>query len=148
LRLSHSKWWISKGVLSDFDLAMSSSRLTSRKRAEAAPGGVAQLTSRKRAKAAPGGVGSALALEYGCGHRLRQVRRAETVLGVYDVMRLACVEFRLDVSREVARQWLEICGSADPSAVALKILSAPSWSASAVTFCGPRGSGGTRSPAA
>ena len=60
------------------------------------------------------------------------MRRAETVLGVYDVMRLACVAFRLDVSREVARQWLEICGSADPSAVALKILSAPRLE----RFCG------------
>ena len=103
---------------------MSSSRLTSRKRAEAAPGGVAQLTSRKRAKAAPGGVGSALELEHRCGRRLRQVRSAEMALGVFDVMRLDSVEFHLEVSREVARQWLEICGAACPSHVLLRIESA------------------------
>ena len=42
-------------------------------------------SSRKRAKTAPRGVGSPLALECRCGFRLRQVRAAETVLGVYDV---------------------------------------------------------------
>ena len=101
-----------------------SSWRTSRKRAEAAPGGVAQRSSRKRAKSAPGGVGSALQLELLCGRRLRQVRGAETVLGVFDVLRIASVEFHLEVSREVARQWLEICGAVCPSDVLLWIESA------------------------
>ena len=51
--------------------------------------------SRRRTKSAPGGVGSALELERRCGFRLRQVRRAELVLRVYDVMRVADAEFGL-----------------------------------------------------
>ena len=81
-------------------------------------------TSRQRAKAAPGGVGSALALERRCGFRLRQVRRAEMTLGTYDVMRLADAEFGLRVSREIARQWLELCGAAAPCCELLRIESA------------------------
>ena len=69
-------------------------------------------STRKRGKCAPCGVGSALALERHLGFRLRQVRRAETVLGVYDVMRLAGEEFDLSVSRDIARQWLAACGAA------------------------------------
>ena len=69
-------------------------------------------SSRKHGKCAPDGVGSAVVLERRCGFRLRQVRRAETVLGVYDVMRLCEEEFDLSVSRDIARQWLASCGAA------------------------------------
>ena len=46
------------------------------------------------------------------------------VLGTCDVMRLADAEFGLRVSREIARQWLEICGAAAPSCELLRIESA------------------------
>ena len=81
-------------------------------------------SSRRRAKSAVGGPTSALELERRCGLRLRQVRGAEMVLGTYDVMRLADAEFGLRVSREIARQWLEICGAAAPSCELLRIESA------------------------
>ena len=50
-------------------------------------------STRLRGKCAPGGVASALELERRCGYRLRQLRLVETVLGVFDVMRLASEEF-------------------------------------------------------
>ena len=56
------------------------------------------------------------ALEARCGSRLRQVRRAETCLGTFDVVRVAQSEFHLVVAPEVARRWLAVCGSAAPSA--------------------------------
>ena len=87
------------------------------------PTSLERPASRRRCKSAPGGVGSALELERRCGLRLRQVRRAETLLGVFDVMRLADVEFGLQVSREIARQWLEACGAAVPSVVLLEVRS-------------------------
>ena len=55
-------------------------------------------------------------LEARCGVRLRQVRRAETCLGTFDVVRVAQSEFHLAVAPEVARCWLAVCGSAAPSA--------------------------------
>jgi hypothetical protein len=55
-------------------------------------------------------------LEARCGSRLRQVRRAETCLGTFDVVRVAQSEFNVAVAPEVARRWLAVCGSAAPSA--------------------------------
>ena len=54
-------------------------------------------------------------LEARCGWRLRQVRRAETCLGTFDVVRVAD-ELDLVVGPDVARRWLAVCGSAAPSA--------------------------------
>ena len=56
---------------------------------------------RLRGKSAKGGVPSALELERRCGRRLRQVRGADLLLGVYDVMRVADAEFGLQVSRDI-----------------------------------------------
>ena len=54
-------------------------------------------------------------LEACCGVRLRQVRRAETCLGGFDVVRIVLSEFEMEVGPEVARRWLAVCGSAAPS---------------------------------
>ena len=53
---------------------------------------------RRRGKAPVDGVASPLELERRCGSRLRQVRRADLLLGVHDVMYLAEAEFGLRVS--------------------------------------------------
>ena len=72
-------------------------------------------------KSAVDGVPSALELERRCGFRLRQIRRADLLLGVYDVMRVADAEFGLRVSRDVAGRWLELCGAAAASDHVLEI---------------------------
>ena len=81
----------------------------------------ARASSRLCGKSALGGVSSPLELERRCGHRLRQVRGADLLLGIYDVMRLADSEFGLRVSRDVAGRWLELCGAAASSVRALEI---------------------------
>ena len=85
---------------------------------------LARSSSRLCGKSALGGVSSALELERRCGLRLRQVRGADLLLGVYDVMRVADAEFGLRVSRDVAGRWLELCGAAASSDRALEIESA------------------------
>ena len=85
---------------------------------------LAQSSSRLRGKSALDGVSSALELERRCGLRLRQVRAADLLLGVYDVMRVADAEFGLRVSRDVAGRWLELCGAAASPDHALEIESA------------------------
>ena len=82
---------------------------------------LAQSSLRLCGKSSSDGVPSALELERRCGLRLRQIRRADLLLGVYDVMRVADAEFGLRVSRDVAGRWLELCGAAASSAPALKI---------------------------
>ena len=76
-----------------------------------------------RGRSPPGRKASVLDLERRCGLRLRQVRRADLLLGSYDVMRLAEEEFGLRVSRDVALQWLDLCGAADPSDVPVHMIS-------------------------
>ena len=73
-------------------------------------------------KSALGGVSSAMVLERCCGIRLRQVRGANLLLGVYDVMKLAEDEFGLSVSRDVARRWLELCGAAASCSVGAVVI--------------------------
>ena len=85
---------------------------------------LAQSSSRLCGKSSSDGVPSALELERRCGLRLRQIRRADLLLGVYDVMRVADAEFGLRVSRDVAGRWLELCGAAASSDRALEIESA------------------------
>ena len=82
----------------------------------------APASSRLRGKSALGGVSSALVLERCCGVRLRQVRGANLLLGVYDVMKLAEDEFGLSVSRDVARRWLELCGAAASCSVGALVI--------------------------
>ena len=85
---------------------------------------LAPSSSRLRGKSSLHGVASALELERRCGLRLRQVRAADLLLGVYDVMRVADSEFGLRVSRDVAGRWLELCGAAASSVRTLEISSA------------------------
>ena len=79
---------------------------------------------RKRVKTSPTGVSSVEVLEARCGFRLRQVRKAETCLGTFDLMRLAEAEFGLEVSSVLASEWLPVFGSADPDVRLVKIPSA------------------------
>ena len=71
-------------------------------------------------KSALGAVSSPLDLEARFGLRLRQVRRANRILGAYDVMVLADVEIGCAVSRDVALRWLEVCGAEDPSIILVR----------------------------
>ena len=88
---------------------------------------------RLRGKFAYGGVHSHLELERRCGLRLRQIRSANLLLGVFDVMSVAREEFDLEVSRDAATRWLALCGAAAPSMVFRWILSLDDLD----DFCGP-----------
>ena len=96
------------------------SRLMSQKRNVPAPPGESSRELLLRVLASDelrtGRLLSLESLEARCGVRLRQVRRAETCLGTFDVVRVAQSEFNSVVAPEVARRWLAVCGSAAPSA--------------------------------